>query len=209
MKNVIACFVASLALAAMVGCSADSISNADSENWPSDFSSKEYGEINFDLIKVQMKDSIAARNALKKKTSEDMDEKEIDLFFDKESSIKTIFVKYQGFDASIWPGFEKLKSGVMYSDFRKPLYDYHTFGNTATKDVKYLESFKPNYDVLKAQYILIGKVEGRPYRYCKDKEAKTLKVADETQAVAVKSKWDFSANFYCKNKKDGQVYLIP
>ena len=193
----------------MVGCSADDINGADLENWPSDFTAKEYGEVNFDLIKVQMKDSIAAKNALKKKTPADMDKKELDLFFDKEESIKTLFTKYQGFADSIWPGFDKLKDGKIYVDFRTPLYDFHIWGNTATEDLKYLESFKPDYNVIKMQYVLIGKIEGRPYRYCKDKESKTLKAADESQAVAAASKWDFSAHFYCKNKKDGLVYLIP
>ena len=50
---------------------------------------------------------------------------------------------------------------------------------------------------------------GRPSRYRKDKESTTLQVAGDSQAVAFRSKWDFSANVYCKNKKDGQVYLIP
>ena len=117
--------------------------------------------------------------------------------------------KYQGFDESIWPGYETLRDGKIYIDFRTPLYDYHIWGNTATKDLQYLDSFKPNYEVIKMQYVLVGKIEGRPYRYCKDKESKTLKAENESQAVAVASKWDFSAHFYCKNKKDGQVYLIP
>ncbi len=200
---------ATLAVAVMAGCSADDISGTESENWPSDFSAKEYAEVNFDLVKVQMKDSIAARNALKNKTPDDMDAKELKLFFDKEESVKKIFTKYQGFADSIWPGYEKLRDGKIYVDFRTPLYDYHIWGNTATKDLQYLESFKPNYDVIKMQYVMIGKIEGRPYRWCKDKESKTLKAENEKQAVAVKSKWDFSANYYCKNKKDDQVYLIP
>ncbi len=198
-----------LAAAVMAGCSADDISGTELENWPADFSVEEYGEINFDLIKVQMRDSIAARNALKNKTPDDMDAKELGLFFDKEESVKKIFTKYQGFADSVWPGFEKLRDGKLYVDFRIPLYDYHIWGNTATKDLQYLESFKPDYNVIKMQYVLIGKIEGRPYRYCKDKESKTLRAENEKQAVPSKSKWDFSANFYCKNKKDGQVYLIP
>ena len=198
-----------LAAAVMAGCSADDISGTELENWPVDFSVEEYGEINFDLIKVQMRDSIAARNALKNKTPDDMDAKELGLFFDKEESVKKIFTKYQGFADSVWPGFEKLRDGKLYVDFRIPLYDYHIWGNTATKDLQYLESFKPDYNVIKMQYVLIGKIEGRPYRYCKDKESKTLRAENEKQAVPSKSKWDFSAHFYCKNKKDGQVYLIP
>ena len=207
--KMIKCLLGLLAVSIMAGCSADDISGAELENWPSDFSVQEYGEVNFDLIKVQMKDSIAARNALKKKTSADMDAKELNLFFDSEESVKKIFTKYKGFDESIWPGYETLRDGKIYIDFRTPLYDYHIWGNTATKDLQYLDSFKPNYEVIKMQYVLVGKIEGRPYRYCKDKESKTLKAENESQAVAVASKWDFSAHFYCKNKKDGQVYLIP
>jgi hypothetical protein len=202
-------FACSVALASLVACSADSVSNADVENWPSDFSVKEYAEINWDLVTAQMKDSIEYKNSKLSKAKRTIDEDEIDLFFDKEESIKELFTKYVGFADSTWPGFDKLKTGKLYIDFREPLYDYHQIGNTATKDLAYLKKFPVDYNVIQMQYVLIGKVEGRPYRYCKDKESKTLQVADSSQAVAVRTKWDFSANAYCKNKKNGQVYLIP
>lgn len=202
-------FLSAFAALVFAACSADSISNADAENWPSDFSAKEYAELNWELVTVQMRDAVAEKNSEKGKTLQDIDEKETNTFFDKEASVKEIFTKYAGFADTIWPGFEELKTSKIYSDFRDPLFEYHAFGNTASKDLDFLKSFEVNYDVLKMQYVMIGRIEGRAYRYCKDGEAKQLQVADESQAVAVRSKWDFSANTYCKNKKDGQIYLIP
>ena len=107
-------FACSVALASLVACSADSVSSADAENWPSDFSVKEYAEVNWDLVTAQMKDSIESKNSKLSKAKRTIDEDEIDLFFDKEESIKELFTKYVGFADSIWPGFDKLKTGKQY-----------------------------------------------------------------------------------------------
>ena len=182
----------SAVVASFVACSADDISNADEGNYPDDFSDKEYAEVNWDLVTIQMKNAIA----------------EIEVFFDKEESIKEIFTKYVGFADSIYPGFEKLKTGKMYMDFRETLYAFHITGNTATKDLAFLKEFKVNYDVIREQYWMVGRIEGRSYRFCKSGETKQLKVKDQSQAEAVRTKWDYSAHLYCKNKADGLDYMV-
>ncbi len=196
----------SAVVASFVACSADDISNADAGNYPDDFSDKEYAEVNWDLVTIQMKNAIAAKNG--KSSAKALDAKEIEVFFDKEESIKEIFTKYVGFADSIYPGFEKLKTGKMYMDFRETLYAFHITGNTATKDLAFLKEFKVNYDVIREQYWMVGRIEGRPYRFCKSGETKQLKVKDQSQAEAVRTKWDYSAHLYCKNKADGLDYMV-
>lgn len=49
---------------ALVACSADSISNADIENWPSDFNVVEYGQVNPDLATYQALTAVADSNAI-------------------------------------------------------------------------------------------------------------------------------------------------
>lgn len=49
---------------ALVACSADSISNSDAENWPSDFSVSEYARVNPDLGTYQALSAVADSNAV-------------------------------------------------------------------------------------------------------------------------------------------------
>lgn len=117
------------------------------------------------------------------------DESERNLFFNDSNAVKTIFVEYANINASYWPGMNALKLGVKDStnlldgaraeEYSVSLERFHCLGNTATQDLAFLNSKKNSIDMtlIEKHYLLSGRYEGRPYRYCHDGEANYLKFA--------------------------------
>lgn len=194
-----------IASSLLIACSSMDVDDTTAENWPSDFKRSEYSAINPDIAVVQLRDTVAAINLASGDTAKV--ESDIIAFFDSETSVKTLFTDYALLNEALWPGFEALRDSVLNIDLRNLVLEYHVFGNTATQDLAFLQSAGiVDSSLIAWQYLLYGAKEGRAYRYCLSGEAKTLQSTD--QAVAIRSLYDYSANSYCLNESDDQIYLI-
>lgn len=194
-----------IASSLLIACSSMDVDDTTAENWPSDFQLSEYSAINPDIAVVQLRDTVAAINLASGDTAKV--ESDIIAFFDSEVSVKTLFTDYALLNEALWPGFEALRDSVLNIDLRNLVLEYHVFGNTATQDLAFLQSAGiVDSSLIAWQYLLYGAKEGRAYRYCLSGEAKTLQSTD--QAVAIRSLYDYSANSYCLNESDDQIYLI-
>lgn len=213
---------------ALVACSADSISNADVENWPSDFNVAEYSAANPDLATYQALTAVAEKNDAarevilenlinayvaadssdktpdeKRTSAQNKAEKELKnkyvsgnildddaewtVFFDDSNAVKSIFTDFAGLPESFWPGAVAFLNGMYNPDstinifgqtamqYRLAFKPYHQYGFTASQDLAFLKSVVIDENLIKYQYNLAGRYEGRPYRFCRVEDNATLK----------------------------------
>jgi hypothetical protein len=83
------------------------------------------------------------------------------------------------------------------------------------KDKAYLEAFRPDSYLLERHYVLEGRIEGRPYRYCDalpqgaQKGAERGSIVPDTLLGSGTSRLsDYSANLFCFDKADSRIYAI-
>ena len=111
---------------------------------------------------------------------------EASVFFDDSVAVKTIFTDYALLDEEWWPGLSALINGMFVVDpvtgdttidalngprameYREAFKDFHRYGFTATQDLAFLKSIKVDSSLIEKQYIMAGRYEGRPYRFCRD-----------------------------------------
>lgn len=216
-----------MAIAAIIGaCSADSISNADGENWPSDFSVAEYARVNPDLANHQRVTSVAKKNAAYLQAAADSgktvatsfkDSSELALFFSSdavvpgnEAAVKELFTVYAGLSESYWPisgvaafvngvlgdSNDVIIGGIAAAEYRDALAPFHCLGQTALQDLEFIKSVQIDSTLIKQQYVLAGRYEGRPYRECREGEAvykkviKTIKI-DTIVGGNKKYEWEY------------------
>ena len=140
---------------------------------------------------VTAKDSSNAKSKVAKFTITVNDEAAV--FFDDEASVKAIFTDYAGLDEEWWPGLPALINGVISVDpetgdttlnpdgarameYRAAFKNFHRYGFTATQDLAFLKTVKVDSSLIEKQYIMAGRYEGRPYRFCHDGEANIKKL---------------------------------
>lgn len=193
-----------IASIALLACSSMETDDPIVGNWPAAFQVSEYSEINPDIALKQLKDTVTALNVASGDTV--LEAADIAVFFDDSLPVKTMFTDYASLNEALWPGFEDFRDNTLQIDLRNLVLAYHIHGNTATQDLAFLQAFPLDSSLIAWQYLLYGKKEGRAYRYCEAGEATTLKSTD--QAVAVRSLFDYSANVYCLNESDDQLYLV-
>lgn len=134
-------------------------------------------------------DEKAAGDSAKKLKFTFGDAAELATFFSGDSNaVKTLFTDYAGIAAAYWPGVDAMKNGMTDTagninidgqramEYRTAFEKFHRFGNTAEQDLAFLKSLKVDSTLIKMQFIMAGKYEGRAYRFCKEGEAVTKKL---------------------------------
>ena len=141
---------------------------------------------------VTAKDSSNARSKASKFTITMTDEAAV--FFNDEEAVKTIFTDYARLDEEWWPGLSAFINGMFVIDsvtgdttidalngprameYREAFKNFHRYGFTATEDLAFLKTIKVDSSLIEKQYIMAGRYEGRPYRFCHDGEANVKKI---------------------------------
>ncbi|MCQ2061730.1 MAG: hypothetical protein MJY99_00140 [Fibrobacter sp.] len=134
-------------------------------------------------------DEKAATDSSKKLKRSFSDEAELATFFsDSEEAVKTLFTDYANINADYWPGIDAMKNGMTDAEgninidgqrameYRTAFEKFHRYGNTAAQDLAFLQSIKIDSSLIRMQYIMAGKYEGRAYRSCREGEAVTKKL---------------------------------
>ena len=119
---------------------------------------------------------------------------EASVFFDDSAAVKTIFTDYALLDEEWWPGMSALINGMFIVDpetgdttidalngprameYREAFKKFHRYGFSATQDLAFLKSVKVDSSLIEKQYIMAGRYEGRPYRFCHEGEANIKKL---------------------------------
>lgn len=210
---------------ALMACSSMDVDDADADNWPSDFKANEYAQINPIFVNLQIIDDIVIYNnewkaKLYAAAANSTDSANVKLaissdsseFFADTANLHTIFSTYAGYPDSSWTGYES-SPAVAKTAF---LYKFNYLGKSSADGLTSMRLFAADTTALKLQYVLYGEVEGRPYRYCKANEAKTLRSLSQAASISAKSGIpDYRPNYYCCNAAEGsactddsQIYLI-
>ena len=136
---------------------------------------------------VTAKDSSNARSKVAKFSISMTDEAAV--FFNDEAAVKTIFTDYARLDEEWWPGLSAFINGMFVIDsvtgdttidalngprameYREAFKNFHRYGFTATQDLEFLKSLKVDSSLIEKQFLMAGRYEGRPYRFCRNGEA--------------------------------------
>lgn len=129
-------------------------------------------------------------------------------FLADEKFVKEIFIRYLGIDSSLWLGLDSLNS-----EQKSLLYTFNLQQQgkpNLEADKQYLENFQFDEDLIKKHYLLLGLLEGRPYRYCDGLSTGNpiSKVVPDTIKNQLPYMPDYSAHRFCLNENEGLVYVI-
>jgi len=99
----------------------------------------------------------------------------------------------------ILPQAENLKAAGDY------LNEFYFFDNTDS----FVGGSSINATLIEQHYFLVGRSEGRPYKYCTDTESQERNI---DLALVYKNsdgfiKYDYSGHFFCLNKNDLKIYV--
>jgi len=72
----------------------------------------------------------------------------------------------------------------------------------------YLKNFSYDSTLIEQHYILVGRNEGRPYKYCNGNSTGTLRSPDLALKVGSPVFYDYGAHLFCLNETDGLIYLL-
>ena len=137
------------------------------------------------------------------------DSSEVAVFFDDETSVKTLFTQYAGLSEDQWPGLSAFRNGMTDEEgninidgqraveYRTAFKNYHRFGFTATQDLAFIKTIKIDSSLIEKQFLYAGRYEGRPYRMCRDTDfknpaAKTKKLDVTVVPDSTKNKWTYT-----------------
>ena len=188
MKNFKISLLAAGATIALLACSSLEVSNPEAENFPADWSVAEYMKANPDLRALQIKDQVLILNTLSGLPADTAK------FMSDTVTLKKIALEYAGFT----------EASFNLADDAKRKY-IKTFDiNGVDNEPAVFDTLKLDTALIERQYVVYGKIEGRPYRRCGATDVNLVKKGDcqaeEAANVA------FSKHLYCA--LEGVTYCI-
>ena len=189
MKNIKISLLAAGATIALLACSSLEVSNPESENYPEGWSTAEYISINPDLRALQIADQVNIMNTLSGAASDEAD-------FTADTVLMTkIALEYAAFT----------EKNLDFSDKSKMKYLKQFNINGVSNEPAVFDTLTLDSSVFARQFLVYGKVEGRPYRKCKDSESNLVKKGS-CQSDEANANIGYMAHLYCSNA--GVTYCI-